>query len=158
MINSQFLVITLVNTTSLPVYFLQTISQNPRDTTWRSQQFKFIKKTTSKHVLLFDTNFLFVPFEFRVEIKSEIQGAQEQTLDQKPVGAVADTLVQPLRPRLGLAGLHRASIEREWEADLPAVVAVARVAAAEAFALQVVRGDVEHAAVAEMTPIKWLRR
>ncbi|MFT4244513.1 MAG: PIN domain-containing protein [Candidatus Woesearchaeota archaeon] len=33
---------------------------------------EFIKKNTSKEVLVFDTNFLFVPFEFRVEIISEI--------------------------------------------------------------------------------------
>ena len=33
----------------------------------------FIKKNTSKEILVFDTNFLFVPFEFRVEIISEIK-------------------------------------------------------------------------------------
>lgn len=34
---------------------------------------EFLKGNTSKEVLVFDTNFLFVPFEFRVEIISEIQ-------------------------------------------------------------------------------------
>ena len=33
---------------------------------------EFIKENYSKEVLVFDTNFLFVPFEFRVEIISEI--------------------------------------------------------------------------------------
>lgn len=33
---------------------------------------EFIKENFSKEVLVFDTNFLFVPFEFRVEIISEI--------------------------------------------------------------------------------------
>lgn len=34
---------------------------------------QFIEENESKEVLVFDTNFLFVPFEFRVEIISEIQ-------------------------------------------------------------------------------------
>lgn len=33
----------------------------------------FYEKNKSKYTLIFDTNFLFVPFEFRVEIISEIQ-------------------------------------------------------------------------------------
>ena len=34
---------------------------------------KFQEENSSKYTLIFDTNFLFVPFEFRVEIISEIQ-------------------------------------------------------------------------------------
>ena len=34
---------------------------------------EFIESNTSKETLVFDTNFLFVPFEFRVEIIGEIQ-------------------------------------------------------------------------------------
>lgn len=34
---------------------------------------KFQENNSSKYTLIFDTNFLFVPFEFRVEIISEIQ-------------------------------------------------------------------------------------
>ena len=50
----------------------KTFSQLVLPDTFQSLK-EFLKHSTSKEVLVFDTNFLFVPFEFRVEIISEIE-------------------------------------------------------------------------------------
>ena len=65
-----------------------------------------------------------------------------------PHQLIAEGFLLQLLAGQGLAGFNTAAIERKGKADLPAVVAVARITAVEVFALQVVRRHADHAAVA----------